>query len=1098
MNQALNPARSVSVSASAGSGKTWLLTARITRMLLEGHKPDGILALTFTRKAAAEMRHRVEDRLRQLALADDATLNTTLAELDLQAGDEIRQRARGLYEQLLFHPWPLRATTLHAFCQDLVARFPQEVGIAPGFEVSENEQALLDAAWAGVQQKLLGEPQGAAGRALKALIDEGETEWGLRSLIMQFLARRAEWWSYTDGQADALAFAINHLHEQMEIVSDNPYSALHTASFESALGVLCRGLATVGNIRSVYAETVLPAQEQSEAKRYEFLISSLFTLKLEPRAFSPSKDAQKKLGAGTERFIQAHAEIVAVIANVIDQLKRISTLKRTESALILGTAALEQLKLECRRRNRIGFTDLEWYASKLLRDPDAGNWVQFKLDQRIDHLLLDEFQDTSPTQWQLLLPLLEEMAAGGSDRARSLFIVGDIKQSIYGFRRANPELLPQSAAWMQTHLNAQQQTLSLSRRSAPAIIQWVNALFAPGLIQDFPAHDTALSGWGRVELAALVTPDLEDGDEPAPFRNPLTTPRPDPENTRALREGRLIAQRIRKLIDARWQIEAQGQQRALSYGDVLILTRKRTHLRALEQALTESEIPFVGAARGTLLKTAEAGDISALLRFLLSPVRDLELAHILRSPMFSVGNEDLIELANTARKNQGSWRAALNEPTDSSALLRAQALLGNWLQLARQLPVHDLLDRIYNEGDLAARYEAALPAAQAVRVRGNLNAFLQMALESDSGRYPSLSGFLEELSQRGRGSEAPDETPPPSAHDQVRILTVHGAKGLEAPAVFIAQTGSATSSNKDAGWVVEWPSNAPRPSCFVLAANKDDRDAFSQSLIDQRKQREALEEMNLLYVAVTRARQFLHLSGFVPGKPAKEQSWHELATNAFMHMGVDVGDEETFIFAQDEPAIAAATVSHASETIDDPRLRQPLNLIRRTVQRPSTKEEVQDATAVARGNALHWLLQDLSASIPKPASTLRGRLEAAMGSAIRDADFSTWLAEAQAVIAAPALSRFFDAAQFRAAWNEVPISHGELYGIIDRLVDDGTTLWVLDYKTARDGDDAALLDRYREQLLAYREGVARLWPGRTVRMGLVLTHTPRYLELAAP
>jgi ATP-dependent helicase/nuclease subunit A len=731
----------------------------------------------------------------------------------------------------------------------------------------------------------------------------------------------------------------------------------------------------------------------------------------------------------------------------------------------------------------------------LLRDPDAGNWVQFKLDQRIDHLLLDEFQDTSPTQWQLLLPLLEEMAAGNSERARSLFIVGDIKQSIYGFRRANPELLPQSAAWMQTHLDAHQETLSLSRRSAPAIINWVNALFAPGLIQNFPTHGTAQTGWGRVELAPLVTPDIEDGDEPAAFRNPLTTPRPDPENTRALREGRLIAQRIRKLIDARWEINAQGQRRALSYGDVLILTRKRTHLRALEQALTESDIPFIGAARGTLLKTAEAADISALLRFLLSPVRDLELAHVLRSPLFSASNEDLIELANTVRKNQVSWRAALRESTSSSALLRAQTLLSDWLDLARQLPVHDLLDRIYNEGDLAARYEAALPASQAVRVRGNLNAFLQMALESDSGRYPSLSGFLEELSQRARGSEAPDETPPPAAHDQVRILTEHGAKGLEAPAVFMAQTGSVNSNNKDAGWVVDWPSNEPRPTCFVLAATKDDRDAFSQSLIDQRKQREAVEEMNLLYVAVTRARQFLHLSGFVPGKPSKEVSWHELATNAFMQLGVDVGDEDAWVYAQEEPAIAALTAIQPIEIFDDVRLRGPLSLVRKTAQRPSAKEDVHDAAAVVRGNVLHWLLQDLSASDGKPASTLRGRLEAAMGSAIRDADFSAWLAEAQAVIAAPALGAFFDTKKFRSAWNEVSISHGDFYGIIDRLVDDGDTLWVLDYKTVRDSDDVELLARYREQLLAYREGVARLWPDRTVRMGLVLTHSPRYLEL---
>lgn len=1097
MNIALDPALNVSVSASAGSGKTWQLTARITRILLQGHSPEGILALTFTRKAAAEMRHRVEDRLRQLALASDAELDAALRELDLPAEDPIRQRARGLYEQLLFNPWPLRATTLHAFCQDLVARFPKEAGIAPGFEVLEGEQVLLDAAWATLQKKILGAPQSAAGVALKVLIDEEATENGLRTIVQQFLERRAEWWAYTQDQADPLAFAVARLREQLGIISDDPSAALHTPSFESSLGTLCRGLGLVGKIgQYVRAELVLPALELNGERRYASLVDSLFTQKLTPYGFKPSNEAKKKLDANLDRFVQAHAEVIAVVERAIDQTKRLTTLRRTEAALVLGIAALEEFTSECRARNRYGFTDLEWYASKLLRDADSGHWVQFKLDQRIDHLLLDEFQDTSPTQWQLLLPLLQEMAAGNSGRPRSVFIVGDIKQSIYGFRRANPELLPQAAAWMQAHLDARQQTLSLSRRSAPAIIEWVNALFAPGLIPDFPVHGTAVEGWGRVELAPLIEPDLADEDAADTARNPLLAPRPDPENTRALREGHLIAQRIQALVNERWEISDKGRRRPMSYGDVLILARSRTHLLALEQALTENKVPFMGAARGTLLDTAEAGDIAALLRFLLSPIRDLDLAHVLRSPIFSISSEELIELAMVARKTSCSWRAAL-AATGHPKLAQAHARLEAWLQLARQLPVHDLLDRIYNEGDLAARYEAALPAAQSQRVRGNLNSFLQLALASDSGRYPSLSGFLKEFSPRKSNKDAPDEAPPPAAQDQVRILTVHGAKGLEAPAVFLAQTISGNSNNRDAGWIVQWPSNAPRPEVFVLAARKDDRDTFSQSLIDERRAREAAEDMNLLYVAATRARQFLHVSAFRPKKENRQQaSWYALAADAFKRIGTSTAEGEALVFAQGAPAVCATPALLAAELPDDARLRRPLNLELRTTPRASPQEDVHDAAAVARGNALHWLLQDLSASPGKPASTRRGRLEAAMGAAVRDADFDAWLSEGQSVIAAPALRAFFDPDKFRQAWNEIPISHGESYGIIDRLVDDGQTLWVLDYKTSREGNDAELLERYRDQLLAYSQGVARLWPGRSVRMGLILTNSPRYLELA--
>jgi ATP-dependent helicase/nuclease subunit A len=1097
MNEALNPARSVSVSASAGSGKTWLLTARIARLLLEGHAPDGILALTFTRKAAAEMRHRVEDRLRELALADDATLVSLVAQLGLAPDQAVKQRARGLYEQLLFHPWPLRATTLHAFCQDLVARFPLETGVSPGFEVTENEYALLDAAWSGLQVKLLAEPQSAAGQALQTLIAEGESEWGLRNIVLQFLAHRADWLSYAEDQDDALHYAVERLRDQLEISDEDPLVALHAPAFEEDLGGFCRALGRIRKTGSISAETFLPVQTLTGEERLQILLAGLFTQKGEPRAFKLSKDAQKILGGdAAEAMTHAFTQLTQAVLHLREQLARQLTLRRTQAALTLGVAALAELERECRARNRIGFTDLEWRAYRLLRDPDAGAWVQFKLDQRVDHLLLDEFQDTSPTQWRLLLPLLEEMAAGDAGRARSLFVVGDIKQSIYGFRRANPELLPQAARWMREHLAAHDETLSLSRRSAPAIINWVNALFAPGLIPDFPVHGTDRSGWGRVELAPLVEPDTEnDGDDAPPFRNPLEQPRPDPENTRALREGRIIAQRIRDLIDRRWEIEVKGERRALAYGDVLILTRKRTHLRALEQALTEQGIPFVGAARGTLLETAEARDLAALLRFLLSPVRDLELAHALRSPIFGASDDDLVHLAGLARAGKLGWHAALRSAPAGAALLRALELLERWLPLSRKLPVHDLLDRIYSEGNLAARYESALPPAQAARARGNLNAFIQLALEADSGRYPSLSRFLDELAQRGRSSDAPDETPPPAAQDQVRILTVHGAKGLEAPAVFLAQTGSGERV-KGAGWVVEWPSQAERPTHFLLAANKDGRDQVSQSLLDRRNAREAAEEMNLLYVAVTRARQFLFISGFASKKKSSEASWHELATNAFVQLGVDGEDDGLHVYAEGQPAKAAASVAPALAAPDDPRLRLPIALELHARERPSGEGVERDTAAILRGNAVHTLLQLLSEHRDSEAPPqLRGRLEAALGQALRDTDFSVWLKEAQGVIDAPALRHFFDGAKIQRAWNEVPISHDALNGVIDRLVDDGETLWVLDYKTARGASDAELLARHRDQLVAYREGAALLWPGRRVRTGLVLTQAPRWLEL---
>ncbi|MGH8461109.1 MAG: UvrD-helicase domain-containing protein [Stenotrophobium sp.] len=1095
MSEALNPARSVSVSASAGSGKTWLLTARITRLLLEGVAADGILALTFTRKAAAEMRSRVEERLRTLALADDAPLDEQLRTLGLQPTPALRQRARTLYEELLFHPWPLRATTLHAFCQDLVSRFPLETGIAPGFEVSENDGVLLDAAWHRLQQKLLAEPGSDATQALNSLIEDGESEWSLREMVMQFMAARGDWLAYTEDEADPLAYAITSLERQLDIRDEDPLTVLDSAGFNTDLEIFCKALAKIGKTGSIRADTALAAQMQTGEQRYTTLLESLFKDDGDPYKLKLSKDAQKKLGAEAEHMAQAFDALIGNLTQVREQRARQATLRRSTAALTLGAAALTELDAECRARNRIGFTDLEWRAYKLLHDPDAGTWVQFKLDQRIDHLLLDEFQDTSPTQWRLLLPLLEEMAAGDAGRARSLFIVGDIKQSIYGFRRANPELLPLAARWMQERLDTHTEVLSLSRRSAPAIIQWVNALFSAGQLPDFPVHDTARSGWGRVELAPLIEPDADDETEIAPFRNPLTTPRPDPENTRALREGQLIAARIQQLVAARWATDATSDAatpHALGYGDILILIRKRSHLHALEQALTAAGIPFTGAARGTLLQTVECRDLLALLRFLLSPVRDLDLAHVLRSPIFGVSDDELMRLALHVRIHNGTWAAALDAVHDTPRLALAQQQLTLWRALARKLPVHDLIDRICSEGNLAARYESALPPVQAARVRGNLDSFIQLALEADSGRYPSLSRFIAELEAQKIRKDAPDEAAPPAQQSQVRVLTVHAAKGLEAAAVFLAQCGP-SQKRDNAGWLVEWPSDAPRPTHFLLGARSALREDLTRALMQRRSARDVAEEMNLLYVAATRARQFLHVSGFAYKKAGKGQSWHDHALAAFDVLEAAAQPDGVRVYANGTPSIAPAATAAAAEPSPDPRLRLPIVLPRANLARPSdTEPEAQPPDAIRRGVAIHWLIEQLCGGDRAPA---QARLEGHLQQALDKAVFADWLAEARAVIATPALAMFFDRARIQHAWNEVPISYAEVHGVIDRLVDDGQTLWVLDYKTHRQPDAGALLAQYRGQLQAYRDGVRQLWPGRGVRAGLVLTQTRLWVEL---
>ncbi len=1119
---ALDPAHSVAVSASAGSGKTWLLVSRIVRLLLEGQTPGSILALTFTRKAAAEMRTRVNERLRMLAYGSDAEVVAELSRLGVEANLPTIERARALYDALLFENYPPRAMTLHAFCQDLLARFALEAAVSPNFELVENESALWRRAWRALLVDLHGNADSAPAAALRTLIDLGYGEYRLEELVYGFFARRADWWAYVEDREDALTHAEERLCDGVGFDPAQVAAAIDAPAFGEPLRRLWSGLERVGGGVGQYikAARVEPALREDGTARVERLTHALFGTSGEPYKLKLSKDAQKKLGTAEDAFVAAHNAVIAAVQTAREQLLRETSVRRSAAALRLCVAALDHLRVMLARDNALSFTEIEWHAYRLLRADNSAEWVRYKLDRRIDHLLIDEFQDTSPTQWRLLLPLLEEMAAGDPERRRSAFIVGDTKQSIYGFRRAEPGLLATASNWLDEHLDATKLPLNASRRSAPAIIDFVNALFIPPELGEpigFVTHDThCRDDWGRVEIAPLIETTDKSITTSADLRDPLTTPRAIDEEARALREGRLVAARIRALVESGIIVRGEHRRaRAIRYDDVIVLARMRTHLYALEQALTEADIPFVGSSRGTLLDTAEARDLIALLRFLDAPHRDLELAQTLRSPLFGVDDDMLVALATTVRENVGmSWYQALAiRAPGISHLEYALHQLSQWLPLARQLPAHDLLDRIFAEANVAVRYEAVLPTVAAARVRANLGAIAQLALAADSGRYPTLGRFLSYVEDLARTQpEAPDEAPPPATHGQVRVLTIHAAKGLEAPAVFVVNTGRVTQP-RTPRWLIDWPNDEARPVNILVAGESGARDAFSESLVEQHRLREAREDLNLLYVAVTRARQFLHVSGFAQRNRGSRASWHDYASQALQRLeaGAVVAmagtDEGAMVFGLGEFQISAHAEIRPITPIVDPRLRAPLAAPSANTARPSAATDVDasetlaDTAAARRGIAIHRLLQQLADNPARNDAALLSRLESHLQIAVTNTEYTEWLAEARAVMTSPALATFFDPTQFKQSWNEIPVMYnlGEAQstGIIDRLIDDGKTLWLIDYKTTPKPNPSRLAERYRTQLETYADAIQRIWPGRPLRAGLVLTASRSWVDVLA-
>ena len=1086
---ALDPTRNAIVEACAGSGKTWLLVSRMLRLLLAGAAPSELLAITFTRKAAAEMRERLDAWLADLALLPDPDALAFLVQRGLsQAQARLAlPTARGLLEKVLAdRPGPM-ITTFHGWFFHLLSRAP--LPLRPPGEVIEDTALLREEAWHAFVEQLRRERGGPVEAAFAELAGELPLS-SLRELLDSLLAGRAEWWAATQGEAEPVAAACRALERRLGITETVEVAAelFAGADFRAQLDAY----------RTLLAEEAarLPAEARraaalercytglaAPATAFPALVDCLLTGKGEPRVLKLTNALRGRMGDRAERFVALHDSLAGRVRFATQRLAEQRALRLNRLGLRIGQAYLDvyqELKAE---RGGLDFGDGELEAARLLEDEEAAAAVLMKLDCRWKHILLDEFQDTNPLQWRILRAWLE---AYGLDGERpTLFMVGDPKQSIYRFRRAEPRLFATVSDWLRRHYAATHHPHNETRRCAPRVVAWVNALF--GGRADYPgfhphaAHQAGLPGICQAYAAPAETA------RPAvvPFRDPLRAPPPVAAHKRE-GEAAWVAARIRDVV-GRLYIRDGMAERAARHGDILVLYASRADLAVFEAAFRRAGIPYLGDRRGGLLDTLEARDLTALLTALVSPLDDLALAHGLKSPVFALSDADLQRLA----RGEGAWWQRLAawaaEPEAPCHVVRAAALLAGWQRRIGRLPVHDLLDRLFHEADIPARYAATVPAHLRAGVLANLEGFLGLSLSLAGGRYPSLPRFLDEVRQlRDKaGQDGPDE-PPSASGDAVRMLTIHGAKGLEAPVVFLIKADQGSGRDAAFGVALDWPPESDRPAHFSLHGGAAWRGPGRDALFEREAAQAERERLNLLYVAMTRARQALFVSGVDDGKA---DSWLAMA-KAALERAAMAGlpqmrwDSIPASWEGTRPSPASGGRRREfGEPVSPPP--EPAGCAKPAVD--GWEGEMGIGTRIDAGGPeadfgirVHAWLEGLTEGLDE--ADLAGRLDLDATTRERVA------AMARRILEAPELAPAFDAGRHLAARNEMEfLDPAGRMNRIDRLVEYESEVWVLDYKTGglEEPDPVRRAEPHLTQMSAYRDAARALHPGKAVRVALV-------------
>ena len=1119
---ASDPDVSAFVAASAGSGKTKLLTDRLLRLMLAGAAPEKIQCLTFTKAAAAEMSLRLQNTLAEWVRLDALALDQALTDRGITPTDDVRRQAKTLFARVLDLPGGMRIGTIHAFCQSVLRRFPLEAEISPHFRLVEDRDTAE--ALAAATESTLAHARDTA------RLTPVDRLAGILSV-----SRFAEIVSALQAQRPKLEAGLGMPSVDLETVLRRALGI--TAKTEAEL---IAGCVFWRQERDLHAAAVILANQGSPTIQ-DRAGNMLAWLGLDQAArtanwadwrslFLLEPDKPRGMGAlVNKKLSDARPNLIAILEAEQARLLGVEAARRDLRAL-QATLALIELARPLLATYEAGksrdavmdYDDLIGHTAKLLVHPGAA-WVLYKLDGGLDHLLLDEVQDTAPAQWDIAGALTAEFFAGAGARAenRTVFAVGDRKQSIYSFQGADPDAFDHwrraiGQRVRQAGADWRDVTLDVSFRSTAPVLALVDAVFAdpdaaagvlePGKpLQHFADRaDHA----GKVELWPLVT---EDPTEASPPWAVARDNRAQQSARQKLADG--IAAWIRRQLDDSAPLHSKA--RALGPGDILVLVRRRdAFTNALVRALKTRNIPVGGLDRMTLTDQPAVQDLIALGEALLLPDDDLAFATMLVSPIGGLTHADLESLA--VRRDGRLFQALRARAHEQAHWQAAWDRFAGLSSRADFVSPHALYTEALGHQGARARLLARLGA----EAEEPIDEFLNAALSYTRLHPPSLQGFLQWLGRSGAQVKREQE----EAGGAVRIMTVHSAKGLQAPLVILPDTTGLPPESDALYWASQDGADLP-----VFIPNKDHRGAAGENLRAQATRRRTEEYNRQLYVALTRAEDRLIVCGWQGKILPRDNCWYRLVERGFARLNPDRvafdlwdGDHLSHATPQIAPADRGETISairaapipawagtapgwRPAPPPSEPALPQPLAPSRpegvALGQVPQAASPLAERDAMgarfARGKLIHALLQHLPSLTPDARPRAAQAWLTRPGLDLTRHAATALAAEVLAILDHPDLTGLFGPDSLA----EVPltgvVAEKIIGGLVDRLAIFPDRVLLADYKTNRDpprrAEDTPVL--YLRQMAAYRAVLAKIFPGRAVVCALVWTRTARVVIL---